>query len=80
MFFSTIIKNSSLKDTMIKDNLLYVDFSEGKPNPKVLKIDEYENIINSKYFVARKFDINIDNDIIKRIIEKVTYDEHIFKD
>lgn len=69
-FFSTIICNSSLKDTVIDDNLLYVDFSEGNASPKILKNGDYMTVMSSKYFVARKFDNNVDSDIIKRIIEK----------
>jgi len=55
MIFQTILYNSPLKDKMVNDNLLYLDWSAGQPNPKVLTIDDKDAILNSGKFFGRKF-------------------------
>ena len=40
---------------MVNDNLLYLDWSAGQPNPKVLTIDDKDAILNSGKFFGRKF-------------------------
>lgn len=71
-FFSTIINESNLKNTIFDDNLLYVDFSEGKANPKILTLSDYSKIKNSNYFIARKFDINFNYDIVDKLMKNVS--------
>ncbi|MCB2293944.1 beta-1,6-N-acetylglucosaminyltransferase [Clostridium algoriphilum] len=75
VFFQTIIMNSKYKDKIYKyevnydDNhmaLRYIDWNSGPQYPKILTIDDFENIKmkqNSDCIFARKFneDIDIDN-------------------
>lgn len=63
----TIIMNSPLKNTVISDSYRYFDWSQGGSNPKILTVDDYDAIVNSNYFLARKFDINIDTEILDMI-------------
>ena len=69
-FFQSILLNSELKNNCINDNLRYIDWSEQKgSSPKTFKITDYNSIkngINNNIF-ARKFDENIDNDIIDKL-------------
>jgi hypothetical protein len=53
-FFQTIIGNSQYADK-IKDYLTYVDWSEGKKNPKILSLEDYEQLKSSDKLIARKF-------------------------
>lgn len=62
MFFQTILLNSRLKDKIINDNLRYIVL-EGR-HPETLLKKDFEEIITSNKFFARKFDINIDNEIL----------------
>lgn len=63
MFFQTILLNSSLKDKIINDNLRYIILEES--HPETLTIEHYSVIRNLKNkFFARKFDINIDSNIL----------------
>jgi len=64
----TVFMNSPLRDKR-KDYLTYVDWSEQKPSPKILTIDDYEQIINSDKFFARKFDSTVDNEIIYKLLQ-----------
>lgn len=63
-FFQTILYNSKFKDT-IRDNLLYVDWSEGKKNPKILSISDFDKLEMSEKLIARKFDGKIHEKILK---------------
>lgn len=53
------------------NNLRYVDWSEGKQSPKTLDIGDYENIIHSGMFFARKFDSKVSQDLIDKIYNYV---------
>lgn len=65
-FIATIVNNSPYH-TSIKEGLVYVDWSEHKRSPKTLTLDDYEIIAQSGYYLARKFDMYIDNNIIEKI-------------
>jgi hypothetical protein len=68
IFFQTILMNSPLKDTVINDNLRYIDWSKkGKPLPAVLTIDDVDLLLNSQKLFARKFDIEVDQQILDSI-------------
>ena len=65
-FFQTLIMNSPYVSNRM-DYLHYVDWSEGKNNPKLLKTEDYERLIRSDKLMARKFDNTIDADIIEKL-------------
>ena len=54
-FFQTIIGNSKYADT-VRDYLTYVDWSEGKKNPKILTGEDYMKLKSSDKLMARKFE------------------------
>jgi hypothetical protein len=49
---------------MINNNLRYIDWSLGGASPKILKIEDTEKIGQSGKFFARKFDTDIDSEIL----------------
>ncbi|WP_304354432.1 beta-1,6-N-acetylglucosaminyltransferase [Brachyspira innocens] len=66
-FFQSILLTSSLKDKCVNDCLRYLIWGGGTPIN--LQMEDYEKIkenINDNLF-ARKFDENIDNDIIDKL-------------
>lgn len=65
--FQTIIMNSPYRDRVINNNYRYIDWSEKKPNPKILRNNDLEKIINSPMLFARKFDMLVDTDILDMI-------------
>ncbi len=69
--FQTILCNSHFKNYLINDNQRYIDWSEKKANPKVLKIDDTEAITKSNKLFARKFDEKIDSAILDYIDQKI---------
>lgn len=68
--FQTLIMQVA-KDKEISSNLLYVDWSTMKSSPKILTIDDKEQIlsIGEDILIARKFDIEINSEILD-IIDK----------
>ena len=75
--FQTILYNSHLKDTMVNNNLRYIDWSAGGAHPKILTVADTEALINSGKFFARKFEEKKDSailDHIDRHIEVITWD------
>ncbi len=72
-FFQTILLNNNdelFKYSCINNNLRYYDWT--KPNerpPAFLNQEDYNKIINSGKFFARKFDENIDNEILNQLDE-----------
>lgn len=69
-FIQTLLMNSSFKEKVVGENIVYIDWSEGNPNPKILTMDDYSKLKNSTKLFARKFDIDIDSDIINKFITK----------
>lgn len=49
------------------DYLHYVDWSEDKRNPKILKTEDYKRLICSGKLMARKFDNTVDAGIIEKL-------------
>jgi hypothetical protein len=64
IIIATLIMNSPYKNTVINNNLRYIDWSEGNPNPKILLKNDLNEIINSGMFFARKFDTEIDPEVL----------------
>jgi len=76
--FQSILCNSSFKKNIVNNNYHYIDWSDhlkgnNKGNPNVLITNDYEKIINSNKFFARKFDNEVDENILDMI------DKHIKK-
>ncbi|HXH82839.1 MAG TPA: beta-1,6-N-acetylglucosaminyltransferase [Candidatus Tectomicrobia bacterium] len=63
LFFQTIVVNSPLRDTVVNDNLRYVDWSR-RPAPAVLRRDDFEAMVGSRALFARKFDVTVDAEIL----------------
>lgn len=68
--FSTVLYNSPFKEK-IRDDLFYIDWSEGKPNPKILREVDFEKLIRSDKVFARKFDTAVDEKILKKLEEHI---------
>lgn len=69
MIFQTILVNSELKNTIVNDNKWYVDWSDhinglNKGNPNILTINDFDKMVKSNKFFARKFDEKVDNKIL----------------
>ncbi len=64
--FTTLIMNSPFRDN-ISNYLRYIDWSEGKAHPKLLRTADADKLLNSGAFIARKFDESADTEILTRL-------------
>jgi hypothetical protein len=75
MFFQTIILNSHFKESVINDNLYYVDWENPNPSsPRTFVKIDFERLANSSKLIARKFSLTRDADILDMIDKKILND------
>lgn len=67
LFFQTLLLNSPHKDSIENSVQRYMDRKTGKTLPKVFEINDFEKLRDSDRLYARKFDTEIDKDILLRI-------------
>ena len=65
-FFQTLVMNSPFANTT-KPYLHYIKWEKGKSSPKTLTTIDYEELKKTEKLIARKFDINVDAEIIERL-------------
>jgi hypothetical protein len=70
IWLQTIVMNSPYKEKTIRDPKRYVDWCKGPEFPRTLRIDDYDEIMKSPAFFARKFDDTVDNEIIEKLLCK----------
>jgi hypothetical protein len=63
IFFQTILLNSELRDTIVNDNLRYIDWTHGR-RPAILEVRDFEALRASPKLFARKFDVNQDETVL----------------
>ncbi|MDZ8189625.1 MAG: beta-1,6-N-acetylglucosaminyltransferase [Nostoc sp. ChiSLP02] len=65
-YFQTILANAPHL-TLKNDRRRYIDWSTGGPHPKVLLMEDLPNLLASSAHFARKFDIDIDSNILDEL-------------
>jgi Core-2/I-Branching enzyme len=66
IFFQTILLNSHLRDTIVNDNLRYIDWSRGR-RPAILGVGDFDALRSSSKLFARKFDVEQDETVLDLI-------------
>ena len=68
-FFQTILAGEYSKGEIKNDNLRYIDWSSNGTEipPRTLTTKDFDKIVNSGKLFARKFDENVDKEILDRI-------------
>jgi hypothetical protein len=69
IWIQTIVMNSPQAEKTINNDRRYIDWKTGPDAPRLLREIDYEKIIASDAFFARKFDSNIDNVILEKLID-----------
>ncbi len=65
--FQTVLMNSHYQNSIVNNNYRYVDWSAGGSRPKFLKTEDYERIIKSDALFGRKFNIELDENILDMV-------------
>lgn len=64
-FLQTIAMSSPYKENIVNNSLRHIDWRRG--NLYIFTSDDYEELVTSDNLFARKFDEDIDSDIINKI-------------
>ena len=70
VYKQTILMNADQQFNFNSEkDIRYIDWEHHEgPSPHTLRIEDYENLMHSECLFARKFDLDIDNKIVERII------------
>ena len=71
MIFQTILYNSRFRESLVNDNLRYIDWSAAEPSPKLLVADDLDHLLKSGKLFARKFDMDKNPEILDLLDEKI---------
>jgi hypothetical protein len=71
IFFHTIVLNSKYKKNIINKKILFEKWGKNRAHPQTLTNVNFKEIKRSKYFFARKFEINKDSEILDWIDKKI---------
>jgi hypothetical protein len=72
IFFQTVLMNSELAETIVNDNLRYIDWTRGR-SPAILETRDFEALCASPKLFARKFDVHQDENVLDLI------DQHLMR-
>lgn len=70
MFLQTVASKSPFNKSIVDNSLRYIDWKRG--NPYIFRNEDYELLIESNKLFARKFDKNIDMEIVMRLYVHLT--------
>ncbi|MCF0173747.1 MAG: hypothetical protein HUJ95_00255 [Bacteroidales bacterium] len=72
-FLASELWNSSFKENIIQDNLRYIKWGAAhSPHPFVIEMKNYDEMLSSGALFARKFDIDIDKEVIQALFRNGT--------
>ena len=68
IWVQTLLLNSPLREKIISNSKRYIDWTSGPEYPRILRISDFDKIMQSNAFFARKFDLKIDKKIYEEIL------------
>jgi hypothetical protein len=70
IFFHTVVMNSTFKNNVVNRNFRYIDWTDSKDgSPKILGVEDYENIVSSGNLFCRKVEYPYSAPLIEKLIE-----------
>lgn len=67
--FQTVLLNSPLASTVINAHLREIDFPAHSPHPRTLRETDFDRLLQSPMYFARKFDDQVDAKILDRLAQ-----------
>ena len=71
LWLQSVIMNSPYSASVTEPVRLNIFPKEGSPNPKILTMDDWDQLTSPKYFFARKFDPAIDKNVMIALVNRV---------
>lgn len=65
--FQTVLLNSPLAHTVVNSHLREIDFPPHTPHPRTFRGSDFDRLVASRNFFARKFDESVDSAILDRL-------------
>jgi hypothetical protein len=65
--FQTILLNSTFKERLVNDDLVYADFSQHLAHPATLGKNDFNRLMGRSELFARKFDATVDGEVLDMI-------------
>ena len=72
-FFQSILLSSPLAETIVNDDLRYIDWSEGGASPRVLTTYDLDRMLASHCLFARKFDPRVDSEVLDALDANIEF-------
>jgi hypothetical protein len=69
--FQSVLLNSPLASTIVNHHRRYFEFSPGTPHPRTFRLEDFDLLIKSDAWFARKFDEAVDAQILDRLEQHV---------
>lgn len=69
LYIQSVLLNSPLKDKMVNKIYRFFDWSDEGKSPRILTVDDLDKIKDSDVWFARKFDSQIDSQILDKLDE-----------
>lgn len=70
-FFQILIMNSVYSENVVNDNLRYVNWKKPANSPDIIVSSDFLKLMDSPKLYARKFDIDVDNNVLNRLREMI---------
>ena len=74
LFFQTVFLNSQYKETIENFTHWYMDRKTWDTLPKILTMEDFPLMKNSPYFFARKFDMDLDKNILNHLSSELLHE------
>lgn len=71
IYFQSILLNASFSKHCENNTLRYFNWSKGPEFPRTLRMDDLNDIIQSDALFARKFDEQVDSEIISEVYRQL---------
>lgn len=72
IFFQTILMNSPLAGEIVNDDLRYIEWKDpDSGSPSILEMCDFEKMVSSSKFFARKFDMRVDAQVLDLIDQQI---------
>ena len=69
MYIQTVAMNSYLAESVVDDNLRFIDWNRG--TPYIFRSNDYDELCSSSKLFARKFSSGIDKEIIECLYKRL---------
>lgn len=72
-FFQTLMISSRFQSSMVDDNKRMIDWRTGPEGPRIFRTGDFDRLVSSDAFFARKFDETVDVEILELLERRLEH-------